>query len=372
MDVIASKFLNDKGYVNFGGNGRYFYRIDPTTNASTVDVVDSTLCTAANYISAGSWTVNPIVATITLTAGKTYRAMAYNPDLEEVCAFSTDGTTVGVIDAKPSSGTFNTLLATLTISPSFGTGLQCALYSVHKKYFFVGTGLTLICWERTRNAALTSFPILSNQNMWFHINPHTGDILTCNTNPFLLIVRDIGEIGAPVLKNVAGNNNIPNPGFSLNHSDLIFGAGHNTQLNLYAQKYPDIRNFTENDFTALSGLSVTAMRVTSGNRVSTKQNKLFYSTTGLVTGFVNITNPRAIISITTHTRTAVSSETSASRLCLNGDETVLAIEPLGGTPQHMHIYDAVNNTYVGYVIFGKTGINDSTYTSPLICNRWLN
>lgn len=359
--------------INYGGDGRYFYRIDPTTNASTVDVVDSTLCTAANYLGSGSWTVNPIIASISLAAGKTYRCMTYDPDREEIVAFSTDNTRAAVIDANPSSGTFNTLLTTLTTPYSGSANTQALMYNPLKKYYFMGDGSTVRCWSRTKNIDLSTLPIFNNQCMWFWFNPHTGDLHSSNTNIFFLTIRDVGEIGNPKLKLIGGgpNNNFA-PSYNLNRKSIVFCHPRAIQVNISAMMYPNIGDDTFTDFTSLSTLAVTTNRLMSGNRISSKQNKLFYSTTGLVIGFVDISNPRAISSITTHTRTAISSETSAARLCLNGAEDVLAVEPTGGTPQHMHIYDAVNNSYVGYVSFGKTGINDNTYTSPLICNRWLN
>lgn len=134
---------------------------------------------------------------------------------------------------------------------------------------------------------------------------------------FFLGLRDIGEIGKPLLKVISGGpNNIFIPSFDIDRKSLMFACQRPTQLNISAMYYPDITNLTFNDFEILSTLSVTANRPMSGNRISSKQKKLFYSTTGLVTGFVNISNPRAITSITTHTRTAIGSETSASRLCL--------------------------------------------------------
>ena len=369
-NLFRNNFANT---INFGGDGRYFYRIDPTTNASTIDVVDSTLCTAANYLGAGSWTSNPIIASISLAAGKTYRAMAYDPDLEEVAVISTDNTRIAIIDAKPSSGTFNTLLTTLTTTLSGDSTSQAIIYNPFKHYYFLGGGTQIKCWDRSKNVVIATFPIMQNQNMWFWMNPHTRDLITSNTNVYFLIIRDIGVVGKPILKCIGGGlNNTVIPSFHLNYNDLIFGTQRANNAFVSAMRYPNIMSYLESDYTILSSIGVTTNRPMSGNRISTKQNKLFYSTTGLVTGFVDISNPRAVASITTHTRTAISSETSAARLCLNGAEDVLAIEPTGGTPQHMHVYDAVNNSYVGYISFGKTGVNDNAYTSPLICNRWLN
>ncbi|HRH55019.1 MAG TPA: hypothetical protein PLN38_16935 [Chitinophagales bacterium] len=372
--IDINLFRNNFGNaINFGGDGRYFYRIDPTTNASTIDVVDSTLCTSGNYLGSGSWTSNPIIASISLAAGKTYRAMAYNPDREEIAVLSTDATRIAIIDAKPSSGTFNTLLSTLTTTLSGSVG-QAIIYNPFKKYFFIGYGGALTTYSTVQNKVIADFPLTNNQHMWFYMNPHTGDFISGNTNSYILIIRDIGKVGNPVFKCIGGGPNNPMlPFFSLKENRIFFGTPRSTAANLNAMVYPNFLDTLNNDYTSLSTIVASAaMRFMSGNPVSTKQNKLFYSTNGLVTGFVNITNPRAIASITTHTRTAISSETTAARYCLNGNEDVLAIEPMGGTPQHMHVYDAVNNSYVGYVSFGKTGVNDQTYTSPLICNRWLN
>lgn len=147
-------------------------------------MVDSTLCTAANYLGAGTWTSNPIIASVSLAAGKTYRAMAYDPVLKEVCIHSTDNTRAAIIDADPSSGTFNTLKTTLTTPYSGAATTGALIYNPFKQYYFVGTGSGLHLWDRVKNTNLLTYPILNNQSMWFWFNPHTGDLLASNTNTF--------------------------------------------------------------------------------------------------------------------------------------------------------------------------------------------
>jgi YVTN family beta-propeller protein len=90
---------------SIGGDYRYLYVLN--RRDQTVSVIDVS--------------TNTVTATITLTAAKTFTAVAYRSVDKTVLAFGTNY--IDRIDADPSSGTFNTVLGSHTTTTGAGAGV---------------------------------------------------------------------------------------------------------------------------------------------------------------------------------------------------------------------------------------------------------
>lgn len=104
-------------YADRGGNGRYRYDLCP--QARTVVVTD--LNDDVGTFTALSIASTSRVATINLTAGVNYHNIVFRSITQEVWVFGNTNTVV--INADPSSGTFNTILRTITVGISGENGI---------------------------------------------------------------------------------------------------------------------------------------------------------------------------------------------------------------------------------------------------------
>jgi hypothetical protein len=99
------KITNRGTSINYGGDGRYMYVLCPKSR--TVSVYDT-----INDIGTISGVVRTGYTSIALTFANSYHSIVYRSVALQVWAFSTAD--VKIIDADPTSGTFNTVIETIT------------------------------------------------------------------------------------------------------------------------------------------------------------------------------------------------------------------------------------------------------------------
>jgi len=144
------KKITTRGSLNNGikGIGSHFYITDTGAN---VCCVDKSLLTAANYVGAGVWTVNPVVASIPIALG--YGGVVFIDRSNTIWVF-TGTSSVQIIDANPESPTFNTIIATALLLDQNAFIGQVAYDNVHN-----------IIYRRSGSAALGSMLRLAEDGL---------------------------------------------------------------------------------------------------------------------------------------------------------------------------------------------------------------
>jgi hypothetical protein len=99
------KITNRGTSINYGGDGRYMYVLCPKSR--TVSVYDT-----INDVGTISGVARTSYTSIALTLANSYHSIVYRSVALQVWAFSTAD--VKIIDANPASGTFNTVIETIT------------------------------------------------------------------------------------------------------------------------------------------------------------------------------------------------------------------------------------------------------------------
>ena len=119
------------------GTGDYFYVLANGSSPNQLVCIDKSLLTAGNYLGAGAWTTNPVIANISLsTTG--YVCCVYNAITREVWVSGSVPANTKCVDANPVSPTFNTVVRTLSTGYGISGNGGVAYNSRNNKIHFGG------------------------------------------------------------------------------------------------------------------------------------------------------------------------------------------------------------------------------------------
>lgn len=348
MESVRS-FIKKGNKVNqthlWGDAGDYFFVL--CTGSNEVTVINKNNCTAGNYLGAGSWTVNPVHATISLTAA-TWGAIVYCPLYNIIACFATARCII--IDADPTSASFATILTNNTYSTT--TVLGGAAWSPFMNTFIL-RGNVLYTYDHIKNI-LTSFttrrltqeslsgvvgcliadPVRNEMHASYANNVNNGKLVFC---PVMPKVKTINGAQYLYLPSYITDNNL----------SFASSSANNTSTSV-------VETINEDTREILSSVAITGVNIANVIPYSYSQKKLFVTNPAtLITYFIDASNPYALGTPTSHTRTGVGTENKGWTSILSGDGTVLLVYPGGtGALTHVHVYDAVSNSYVGYINTG--------------------
>lgn len=340
------------------GNGRYLYRIASGAQ-TTIQVVDLSLITAANYAGAGSWTANPL-SSITGLVSRTTPAIEYNGDKMVVTRHQSGGGNIEVVDANPNSGTFNTLLTSFTPT---GLGNQAtAIYNPFIKCYVIIGGDTIYFWKYGHPAILGTSSTMPNfDGTDCVVNPFNGDMVWQSSSNFFQYWRFVGwNKGRPVFKVIFGSKfNASILQFMENRPDLMLlcrGTGGGADFTTCRVPNPfDKQNL---DLDPLASVT-TNHTIISRNGSYNQRYRQLYLVNNLVAKQYDCSNPLAITAGTQHTRTAIGTETTAVSSLVSQVYDLFLFQA-NGTGNCLHCYDVSNGglTYIGYVNFGNANVSN--------------
>lgn len=341
-----------------GGNGRYLYRSSSAAE-TVIRVIDLSLVTAGNYVGAGVWTTDP-QSQITGLNSLGATSLAYNPDRMEIYRGRSGTGAFEIIDANPSSGTFNTRIATGT--NSLGSHGFC-VYHQPTRLILIHSNSTIYFFNSATNTVIKSFSVTETVS-FIQVSPFNGDIILLFVNGYKIIRVTGFRNGAPILKGIDGGKiDFQLLGFLKNRPDLVYGDSISTNNVISVFKYPNLFDASFDNFEILSSVSQSHSSATTNGSypVNNKTNRGF-ACNGLVTYTYDLSNPLAISSVTSHTRTAVGTESITTAMLVSEEYGVLALFA-NNTGNCVHFYDisAGSLTYIGYVNYttanqGQKGI----------------
>lgn len=332
--IITSR--GDEPIRGLNGQGRYFY----IALGDRAICIDRNLCTAANYAGSGSWTVNPIVATITFGVTNV-NSMLYIDRSQQMWFFRSGTNTVYVVDANPSSATFNQLLSNFVIAGGTLQGGTTPSYDYVRNRLYRATGSNTAVIQQINNAGTA---IDTNISYVWPANNNNSTLRSVSkyfqkTSSFV----GLGYQGASLEFNSSALNTNPNIGVRL-VSAFNEGFGWTCEDYIYIQNNGSI-TVVNDRFELIATISAQARWSRPGYSESQKV---------LVTGswFTNSVSFVSKASLTNLANVAKgylgAGEQGTREIVVSDDVAIIVPYGTSGT-SWVHVYDVVTRTYVGYI-----------------------
>lgn len=344
---LRNKILN-RGYsIDWGGDGRYMYVLR-YNNPRQVSVFDMSLLTAANYAGAGSWTVNPLITTITLT-GTTAADLCFISKSKEIIV--TGSNNCVRIDANPNSGTFNTNLGLYGVNVGFGSNcvydpISNAVFqpaSGFKKLLAGANGITGGGFIATNDTGWNTFAtamLVDHYNGIIHgtSNGRGNSIYSCAD---ILNLDKFVQIAQWNLSTNSGGCGV---------SDNYWYTVDNGLIRVYTKEiYPK--------FVAV----ISAIGFQPRMHFNAEYNYLVSFTTSTAVNNISIINNRSLnVAATLSKGTILNGETNNARAISYRNVLVT-----NSNLPHFHVFDLATLSYVGYYDFvtGNTRIANNILTT---------
>jgi hypothetical protein len=327
------KQITDRGTAfGYPGNGRYFYVLAMTNSPRAVLCLDSQLLTAANYLGSGVWSVNPIIADITVTGDP--RALVFIPKLQEIWVVKQGSNAIDKIDANPDSATFNTILSSSSLTLS--SGIHSAAIDVVNNVLFVGRGNQI-------------FALVLDQQMNILLSQSTPSPSRCRS-----IKYDYNTRRTYISDETAGTH--INDGARSNKSFSIMflnaahsGVAHTDTQYVYYQDNNVLRiaNPVTLDLITSVSMSVRFCRMATSEAYNRVISGSYFSNNISFLERESLTFGGSVAK-----GAILSGEIGNISICVK-DNIAVAI-PVGALCQHVHVYNVENKTWIGYVNIGKT------------------
>jgi hypothetical protein len=339
----AKKKITNRG-MTFGtpNGGRYFYVLAFTNSPRAVLCIDSTLLTAANYAGAGVWTVSPIVADITISDNPT--TLVYRADLQQVWVVGHNATFrpfITRIDANPNSGTFNTILTTETSTTASAVGASSVFDYVNNTLFIGDSSNGLNLWrfnpdgstkivERGSilpNPVFSVFDLGSSQVFtsdisqgvfFFDVSKSLTDVLMCRKG---------------VINNAVGG---------------IYVDSQYVYVSFYTAG--QMRVFDKSTLNLTTSISLSNIR---NCKFDTNHNYNRIITGSYFSNSISFLEVNTLISGGNLAKGATINSESGTISISNIGDVAVAV-PVGGTCQHVHVFNTAAKSWIGYLPLGKT------------------
>jgi hypothetical protein len=341
------KQITNRGHsIDWGGDGRYMYVLRYTATNRTVLVFDMNLLAASNYAGAGTWTVNPIIATINVT-GTTGADLCYIARSKQIIV--TGSSNCVRIDADPASATFNTNLGAYSQSIAFGS--NCIYDPISNAVLSPSTGFKKLV-DAANDITGGGF-ITTNDTGW---NTFGSQIL-------------FDSYGCAILGSTQfRGNSIYDPFEILNNNKWVQVAQWNQSTNSGGCGFCDrywyvVDNAAIRIYTKEIYPKFVAVISTIGFNARMHFNKDFNYIMSMRTNAAE--NNISVI----NTRTLTVAATLSKGTILNGEtdnQRIISHKNIMVTSQnlpHFHVFDLATLSYVGYYNFGTLNTR--------ICNNIL-
>jgi len=339
------------------GNGRYFYVA--CANGIGLKVVDSTLLTSGNYLGAGAWTSNPVIATISARYGK----VCYDGLHKQVVMTDSVANRIYLIDADPTSATFNTQLGSIDLTGSPGTTSTTVIgYDFVNNIFMLGPsgGNFSIYdkdWKFIRKMTFTGS--YSRNRIIFYDS--------VNNN----FISSDEAFGAYVVPSSTDSSKRPVGG-----DFLAYGVANNESYHFTTDKYlVKLNNGSLIFYNLLTGVYVTTVTIANTRRCGIGYDHV---NKRIITGSL-FSNSFSF----TRLDTLAGDGTLAKGSTDTGENGTVEIVATGGvavaqsyygsaTTKFLHAIDTANKAYVGYVDMGAGAFSLTAYESGFICKNAIN
>lgn len=327
--------------------GRYYYR-QQSSATTTIQVIDLSLITSGNYAGAGAWTSSPF-SNITGMSSRGGASLIVNTRQMKLFRGQAGGSETYVIDINPYSGSFHTA-SLLSGGMSGATAQESGAYVHSHDIMFVLQGTKLYAWKYPENKMLGYMDVPNVTNTYMFYDCSTEILYVSGTNGFHVFKILKPYNGEPIIRSAGGRNTFTAYGTIGDYLIASTGGAIQTILS------PDVSNpdlFYQSHFSKiLASVSQTHQPVGRGGMIH-KKSKTLYVSNGLTTYSYDASNPLAITSKTSDTRTAIGSETTTVFSDVNELYNILLVFGNSATAP-VHFYDISNGglTYIGYYTYG--------------------
>lgn len=315
------------------GNGRYFYVA--CVNSIGVKVLDSTLLTSSNYSGGGTWSTDPVIATIALQGKICYDG------LNKRIVVTQASKTLAFIDADPTSANFNTNIGTVTLDTTLGFGNTFGI-----GYDYINN---LFCIGASNSAALYSMSfeqldLLPNTNRarWINYYPYRNCfILSDETASADLVFSRLKQ-------NQAGLSLISNSeGYWFATDKYLY----NIRINAF-----DVYDVKTNN--RVSSVSIANTRRSSVG--FSKKNNLIVTASQFTNSF-SFFNTLTMAADGTLAKGFTDTGETGTRGVLANDDVAVAIPYIAGNARYLHVIDINGKAYVGYIDMGDGAFDNVVY-----------
>lgn len=177
----AKPKISNRGLsINYGGNGRYLYVLCPRARTVSVYDTNSDIGTISGVARTG-------YTSIALNAANTYTSIVYRSAGLQVWVFS--NADIKIIDANPASGTFNTVVETITTT-IFNVNGAVTYVSENDNFYFVNgyyNAVLRVAVTTKRTPYFTRVGMATNTGYY----PQIGGIINGATNGECVFISSI-------------------------------------------------------------------------------------------------------------------------------------------------------------------------------------
>lgn len=351
----AKNKVSDRGTsINLGGDGRYVYFAGLVGAAWRVFCYDATLLTAANYAGAGTWTVNPLIATINLA--NTNRSLIYIPSRLEVWAIS--DSVVERINANPTAGGFNTLIG------SFTHGVNQPAFSAC--YVSAEDTVIIMANNSQRIVSCKLLSVVSNSLPWLFTTIGVAERYTVHCNHGESIVLTGGNAGANITVSKYTLQPVYSAVFTAIGSGVAATSIHENLLTIRTTSVVTIFRLINSVYTRLASLSVAT---------ATNNSRYAYCKNRQVIYMPNGNNLRKILlspTIADGGSIAHGTTQSSGVFQANNESLIIIASANQGATAIVNLVDPSNDTYIGYLTLpGTYDSSNSLNTQYSYCKNQL-
>lgn len=329
------------------GNGRYFYVA--CVNSIGVKVLDSTLLTSSNYSGGGTWSTDPVIATIALQGKICYDG------LNKRIVVTQASKTLAFIDADPTSANFNTNIGTVTLvgtNNSFGDTSGIG-YDYLNNLFCISRGNNVASLHSMSFEELDLLPVI-NRARWINYYPYRNCFLISDETAS----ADLMFTNLKLKQNQAGLG-------------LYGGEGYWFATNKYLYKIRanilDVYDIKTN--SRVSSVSIANTRSSSAG--FSKKNNLIVTASQFTNSF-SFFNTLTMAADGTLAKGFTDTGETGTRGVLANDDVAVAIPYVsGGTSRYLHVIDINGKAYVGYLDMGAGAFADDVYDNNRLAKNGI-